>query len=221
VTLRDYVRIVARSWIVVAVSVALGLGTAGIVASTSTATYTSSAEVLFSGYVPTGGQDQAYFSGYVQSRMATYAKLAGSTSLLKSAADAIGDGETAAALSDRTTIDVSDSDTVATISVADSNAKAAARAADAVADALLEGVYALEPAFAPESTTAGNKDAKGATIQGVITREAAVPSSPSGPSLILQLLAGLLLGLLVSIGVIAFREALRGDDRPSSAAEGR
>ena len=122
-TLRDYVLIVARSWIVVAVAVAIGLVTAGIVAFTTTPTYSSSAEVLFSGYQPDGGQDQAYFSGYVQSRMPTYAKLASSTGLLESAADAIGSGESASALRGRTTIDVSESDTVATISVSDSTAK--------------------------------------------------------------------------------------------------
>ena len=81
-TLRDYVLIVARSWIVVVVTVIVGLVTAGILALAATPTYTASAQVLFTGHATTSGQDLAYVGNYVQSRMQTYKNLGTSTSLL-------------------------------------------------------------------------------------------------------------------------------------------
>ena len=220
-TLRDFVLIVARSWIVVAVSVAVGLVASGIFAFTTVPTYTASADVLFSGHDSRGGQDQAYFNGYVQSRMQSYGELANSTSLLEAAAEAIGPKQSAADLDGRVTIEVSERNTVATISVVDSTAKGAADAANAVAEALVDAVGELEPDYAPMPPTGGEDDSTEATIQGVITHEAGVPSSSDASSPYLYLLAGALGGLAISIGVIAYREALGGDDPPSSSAEDR
>ena len=59
-TLRDYVRIIARQWIVVTVAVVIGLVTAGVMALAATPTYSASTQVLFSGRATTSGQDLAY-----------------------------------------------------------------------------------------------------------------------------------------------------------------
>ena len=82
-TLRDYVLIVGRSWIVIVVTVVIGLATAGILAFAATPMYTSSAQVLFTGHATTSGQDLAYVGNYVQSRMQTYERLGTSNSILE------------------------------------------------------------------------------------------------------------------------------------------
>jgi len=219
VTLRDYVLIVARSWIVVAVTVAVGLVTAGIFALTATTTYTSSAQVLFTGHATTSGQDLAYVGNYVQSRMQTYKNLGTSTSLLESVADTIGSDETARELADRTDIQVSQLNTVATVSATDTTGKGAARTANTLGGALVSAVQNLEADNAADPKAGVSDEPAKATIEGVITGEADVPSSPSDPDIPLHLLAGLLAGLIVSIGVVALREVLRGETSTSSPGE--
>ncbi len=214
-TLRDYMLIVARNWIVVAATVSAGLATALVVVFTSTATYTSSAEVLFTGLASSSGRDRANAGKYVQSRMQTYKKLGTSTNLLESVATSLGSDETSAELSDRIEIDVSQLTTVATISATDTTAKGAARTADTVASILLDSVNKIE-SYGPTDQNDSGSDAN-VTVRGVLTGKADVPTSPSGPIIPLYLLAGALVGLATSVGVVAIREVLR---REASSSPG-
>jgi capsular polysaccharide biosynthesis protein len=211
VTLRDYVLIVARNWIVVAASVAVGLVMAAVVAFTTPTTYSSTAQVLFTGHASTSGQDLAYVGTYVQSRMQTYENLGTSTSVLESVADVLNSDETPQELADRTDIQVSQLDTVASVSATDTTAKGAADTANTLGGALLEAVRKLEADNAADPNAEGDGQPATATIQGVVTGKAEVPTSPSAPQTPLYLIAGLLAGIVVSIGVIAVREVLRGD----------
>jgi capsular polysaccharide biosynthesis protein len=216
VDLRDYVIVIARNWIIVGVTVAVGLLTAGVLAFTATTKYTASAQVLFTGHATTGGQDLAYVGNYVQSRMQTYKNLGSSTSMLESVIDALGTDETTDELADRTEITVSQISTVATVTATDTKAKGAARTANTMAAALLNAVKGLE---AENADTEGSDAGKAtATIQGVITGEATEPSSPSDPNIPFYLLAGLLAGLVVSVGVVALREVLTNESARSSSA---
>jgi capsular polysaccharide biosynthesis protein len=218
VTLRDYVLIVARNWIVVAVTVAVGLVTSAIMAFTTTTTYAASAQVLFTGHASTSGQDLAYVGNYVQSRMQTYKNLGKSTSLLESVGKAIGSDDTPRELSDRTEISVSQLNTVATVSASDTTAKGAALTANTLAGALLDSVQRLEANNAADPI--GKKKPANSTIEGVITGKAEVPTSASDPDVPLYLLAGVLAGLAVSVGVVALREVLRGEvSSPSIGAD--
>ena len=217
-TLRDYVLIVARSWIVVVATVAIGLVTAGIVALASTSMYTSSAQVLFTGHAATSGQDLAYVGNYVQSRMQTYKKLGTSANLMTTVGETLGSKESPAELAGRIEVGVTYLTTVATITAKDTTAKGAATTADTVAKALLDAVQTLEAENAAEAT-GGQEDQAAATVEGVVTGVADVPSSPSDPSIPLYLLAGALAGLAASIGVVALREVLRGEASSSPARE--
>jgi capsular polysaccharide biosynthesis protein len=172
--------------------------------------------VLFTAHDPGSGQDQAYLGSYLQSRMTTYGKLVSSTKLLAAASAAIGSGETAETLRERTEIEVSEHDTVAIVQVTDRSAKTAARAANAVAAALIADVARLEPKL----TTAPPSGDR-AAISGTVTHQAVIPSSPIAPNALLYLLAGALAGLVVSVGVIVYREAWKRDGHTSSDAEGR
>lgn len=220
VTLRDYVLAFARHWTVIASAVVAGLLTAGVAAVLTPPTYHASAQVLFTGHDSASGQDQAYMGGYVQARMATYGKLDSSTRMLTAAAEEIGSGETAETLRARTEIDVTERDTVAVVQVTDGSAEKATHAANAVAAAFLGDVARLEPGFTTERPTDGDPGLNQPTITGTVTHQAVVPSSPIAPNLPLYLLVGALGGLLVSIGVIVYREAWREGGRgPSDAGD--
>jgi capsular polysaccharide biosynthesis protein len=211
VTLRDYVLIVARNWIIVAVTVAIGVVAAGILALTATTKYTSSAQVLFTGHATTSGQDLAYVGNYVQQRMQTYKNLGTSNSILEPVVKAIGTDDTTKELADRTEISVSQLNTVATVSATDTTAKGAALTANTLAGALLNAVQKLEAGNAADPDSSGRSHQATATVQGVVTGKAEVPTSPSDPDIPFYLLVGLLAGLAVSFGVIALREVLRGE----------
>lgn len=221
VTLRDYVLAFARHWTVIAAAVVAGLVTAGVAAVLTPPTYTASAQVLFTGHDPASGQDQAYIGGYVQSRMETYGELASSTRVLTAAAKKIGSGETAEKLGDRTEIEVNERDTVAIVETTDGSAKKAARAADAVAEAFLDDVARLEPDFTTDEPTSDDPGSTQTTITGTVTQRAVVPTSPIAPNRSLYLLAGALGGLVVSVVVIVYREAVRDDGPASSDAGGQ
>jgi capsular polysaccharide biosynthesis protein len=219
VTLRDYLLIVARSWIVVVVTVVAGLATAGVLVLTTTATYTASAQVLFTGHATTSGQDLAYVGNYVQSRMQTYKNLGKSTSLLESVADAIGSDETPKELAERTEIEVSQISTVATVSATETSPKGAARTANTLAAALLHAVQELEADNAADPKANRSNKPAAATIQGVVSGKAVAPTSTSDPNIPFYLVSGVLAGLLVSIGVIGFREVLRSESSASRGGE--
>ena len=111
-------------------TVIVGLVTAGILALTATTTYTASAQVLFTGHATTSGQDLAYVGNYVQSRMQTYKNLGTSTSLLTSVARRSAPTRPHVSWHERTEIEVSQLNTVATVSATDTTAKGAAKAAN-------------------------------------------------------------------------------------------
>jgi capsular polysaccharide biosynthesis protein len=175
--------------------------------------------VLFTGHASTSGQDLAYVGNYVQSRMQTYKNLGTSTSVLESVANVLNSDETPQELADRTDIQVSQLNTVASVSATDTSAKGAADTANTLGSALLEAVHRLEADNAAEPNAEGDEKPATATIQGVVTGTAEVPTSPSAPQVPLYLIAGLLAGLVVSIGVIAVREVLRGDTSTSPGEE--
>jgi capsular polysaccharide biosynthesis protein len=97
------------------------------------------------------------------------------------------------------------------VSASDRTAKGAAETANTMAAALLETVKSLEADNADQKPGTEPETAK-ATVQGIITGKAEKPTSPSDPNVPLYLVAGLLAGLLVSVGVVAVREVLRGED---------
>ena len=134
-------------------------------------------------------------------------------------AQAIGSDETPRELADRTDIQVSQLNTVAVVSATDTTAKGAARTANTLGAALLNAVQKLEADNAADPSAPKSEEAATATIQGVVTGKAEAPKSPSDPDVPLYLLAGLIAGLVVSIGVIALREVLRGETSTSSPGE--
>jgi capsular polysaccharide biosynthesis protein len=142
--------------------------------------------------------------------MQTYKNLGTSNSILDPVAKVIGSGETAKELADRTDVEVSQINTVATVVATDTTAKGAARTANTLAGALLDAVQRLE------ADEAGSAEPAKTSVVGVISGTADVPTSPSDPDIPFFLLAGALAGLAASFGVVALREVLRGEASPST-----
>jgi capsular polysaccharide biosynthesis protein len=204
VDLRDYIVLVARSWIILSVTAAVGLATAGVLILVATPQYQSTTQVVFTAKNAANGRDMAYAGTYVQSRIQTYKDLAKSPTVMSSVIEELDLKESPANLANRTEVEVSQLDTLVEVSVEDPSAKAAARTADEVAAALLGAVSRLETADRPTAETP--------TIEGVVVGPAEVAASPADPDWRLYLLSGLLAGLLVGLAVVAVRHVLSAGD---------
>lgn len=198
--LRDYLVLVARSWIILAVTAVVGLATAGVLILVATPEYESTTKVVFTATNTANGRDMAYAGTYVQSRIQTYKDLATSPTVMSSVIQELDLEESPSHLASRTEVEVSQLDTVVALSVQDPSAKAAARTADEVAAALLGAVSRLEASDRPTEGTP--------TIEGVVVGPAEVAASPTDPDWRLYLLSGLLAGLLVGLSVVAVRHVL-------------
>ena len=143
--LRDYLVLVVRNWLIIAVTVAVGLVAAGVMIAVATPMYESKARVVFTAHDVASGQDLAYAGNYVQSRMQTYKQApATSESVMKTVVGSLGGGESTTHLAHRTSVEVSQIDTIISIAVKDESAKGAAEAANAVATSLIQTVTSLE-----------------------------------------------------------------------------
>jgi capsular polysaccharide biosynthesis protein len=202
--LRDYLLLLARHWILLAVAAVVGVAAAGVVALVTTPQYAARADVVFTAHNVDSGQDQAYAGTYVQSRVQTYRDLATSDAVLAPVIEQLELDESAADLADRTEIEVSQVDTVVGVIVEDPSAKQAAKLADAVATSLVSAVGGIERgADDPEDAP---------VVVGQLVGPADAPADPAVPNVPLHLLAGLLVGLLLGFGVVGVRHVLRAED---------
>ncbi|MCW2800863.1 MAG: chromosome partitioning protein [Aeromicrobium sp.] len=201
--LRDYLVLVARNWIILVVTMVVGLAAAGVMILIATPKYESTARVVFTAHDVNSGQDLAYAGNYVQSRMQTYKNLATSPTVMGPVVSTLGEDESTEHLAHRTTVEVSQIDTIMTIAVKDESAKTSAKAANAVAASLIGTVTKIE---------SNRTEVQGSpTVEGVTIGPAHVESSPASPNKSLYLLAGLLVGLLISVVVIAVRQVYVGE----------
>ena len=196
----DYLLVLLRNWLVIAVTVAIGL-VAGFGATLAMhKEYGASAQVLFTGHATTGGQDLAYVGSYTQSRLTTYQRLAESSSVLTVARRQLGTTEKLSDL--RTRIDLSSvqGTSIVAIKVRDKTRAGAIATATVVAALLKNSAEAIE-----NGTTKNSK----ATVTATVIGKAESPAAPVSPKLPLNLLIGALAGLAVSMGVVTVREAMR------------
>lgn len=211
--LRDYLLLVARNWIILAATTAVGLVTAGIYVLVATPMYESRAQVVFSAHNVDTGQDLAYAGNYVQGRIQTYKDLATSPTVLNAALAAMGSDETPRELAKRTVVQVSQLNTVVKIAVKDSSAKKSEVASNAVAASLIGAVTNIE--------TGKTQKADSPTVEGVVVGPAEVETKAADPNKPFYLAAGLLVGLVVGFGVIAIRRVITGEPPTAIVPEDR
>lgn len=194
----EFLRLVARGGWIILVSAIVGMVAAGVVSAATATKYTASTEIYFSASGGPKGQDLAYAATYAQARVPTFKSLATSNSVLEPAAREVGGDLTAGELGSEVSVATSLTTTVVRVSVTDPSAKRAAAAANAVSTALIAQVGLLEKT-GPDAPSA---------ITGTVVSQAGVPSSPSEPSWPLNLVVGLIAGLVVGIGAVVLRETV-------------
>lgn len=193
---RAYFAVILRHWLVIAVTVLIGMGAGFGIAQVTHKQYRATAQILFSGHATTNGQDLAYVGSYAQGRLTTYQRLGESSSVLRPVVHALGTKESLRKLRTRLELNSIQGTSILTIRATDSTRKGAEATAGAVASQLRWAVERLEN---------GSKSSARASINATIIGRAEAPKAPVRPNLPLNLLLGAFVGLVVSLSLVTLR----------------
>lgn len=196
--LRDYFRILRRSWMLIVACTLAGLLTGGAASILSAPTYTAETQLFVAIQSSGSVQELQQGNNFSQARVQSYVKTVDSPIVLQPAIDALGLSTTVEELANRVTA-TSDLDTVLiNIEVQDGSAVQAAAIAQAVADSMVQAVDSLE------------KPKSGGTspVNLSIIKPATAPLAPSSPNTRINLLVAAIVGLALGAGAALLRSTL-------------
>lgn len=196
--LRDYLRVLRRSWVLIAAFTAAGLLISGGAVLLTKPSYTANTQLFVA--IQNSGTVQELQQGniFTQARVQSYVKTVETPLVLQPAIDSLGLDVTAQDLAThiKATNDVNT--VLITIAATDSSPVQAAAIAQAVSDSLVTAVDSLEkPRIGGESP-----------VRLSVVTPAVAPSTPSAPNARLILILGLILGLLAGVALAVLRALL-------------
>lgn len=196
--LRDYLRILRRSWILIVAGILAGLLMGGGAAILTQPTYTSDTQLFVA--IQNSGSVQELQQGntFSQARVQSYVKTVTTPVVLQPAIDALGLPLTAQELSTKVAASTEVNTVLINISVTDHSAVQAAAIAQAVATSLVEAVDSLE-----KPRTGGSSP-----VSLSIITPAQAPALPSAPNTRMYLLLGLVGGLATGVAAAVLRTTL-------------
>ncbi|MCI4658226.1 polysaccharide biosynthesis tyrosine autokinase [Cryobacterium zhongshanensis] len=197
--LRDYIRILHKSWVMILVFVLVAVAAAATYSLMQTPKFSASAKVFVSTQSTGTAQDLAQGNSFSVQRVKTYSDLVAAPIVLLPVIGTLGLGITADDLAKQVTASAPLDTSIIEIAVSDTDPVRAADIANAISISLAAVVQTIET---PNIT--------GAVSPVKLTRaqEATVPSVPVSPNVPLNIALGLLVGLALGVGVAVLRETL-------------
>lgn len=211
-TLVEYLHLLKRNWLVIAVAGLLGLAASSTSLLLVEPEYTASTRL----YISAGVGDSAAASELTQSNAfavqaaSTYAGVASSPIVLQQAIDALHLDETAQHLAERTQATAKEGTALLDVAVTDPDPARAAEIANAVG-------RAFEHVLTTELETARSGDAP--LVSSTTIAPATVPARPSSPVAVTTLVAGLVGGLALGVAIGVVRRVLDTRLRTAQAIE--
>jgi capsular exopolysaccharide synthesis family protein len=202
VELRDYIRILQKSWVLIVMLTLVGVAAAATFSLMQTPKFSSSAKVFVSTSGSTTANELQQGNNFTQQRVKTYADLATTPIVLlpviaklelDRTSEQLGAEVTATAPLDTTLID---------ITVVDADPALAAEIATGVSESLTEVVQSIE------TTQATDESAASSPVRLTLVQHAAVPQRPVSPNVPLNVALGALVGLALGVGISVLRETL-------------
>ncbi|KQP57910.1 chromosome partitioning protein [Agreia sp. Leaf283] len=198
--LRDYLRILQKSWILIAILLLLGIAAAAAFSILQTPKYSSSAKVFVSTSGGSTVADLQQGNTFTQQRVKTYADLTTTPIvLLPVIADLqldLSSGELASMISASAPLDT----TLIEITVTSEDPALAAEIATAVSASLTQVVENIE--------TSGDDVQAISPVKLTLVQHAESAQAPVSPNVPLYIALGGVIGLALGVGVAALREAL-------------
>lgn len=193
--LKDYVRILKRSWILVASCALIGLLGAGIAVFLVKPSYTSETKLFVALQNSQTVSELQQGNVFTQARVQSYVGTVNTPAVLQPVIDSLGLDVSAQVLS-QSIVATSDLNTVLISITAKSESPVQAAAiAQAVGDSLVKTVDELERPAAGDASP----------VKLSIVTPAVAPTSPSSPNVRLNLILGLLVGLASGIALAVIR----------------
>ncbi|NIH66352.1 Wzz/FepE/Etk N-terminal domain-containing protein [Modestobacter marinus] len=200
--LRDVLRVIRRSWLIIVAAVVAGLLAGWLLTVFLPERYETETKVLVDPVVAVEATDSlSQASALVADRVETFAALAQTPAVLDPAIDAIDADVSSTELVDNVSAEVIPRTSIINITVEAGTPTNAAELANAIAASLITQIEGDGAAATPVSLT------------GTVVEAPEIPDELASPLLLLNLLAGLAVGLLVAFLVIVFRQALSAGTR--------
>jgi capsular exopolysaccharide synthesis family protein len=204
VELREYVRILRRSWILILVFALVGLGAGLAYSIQRTPQYEATSKVFISPAVATTVLDLDAASGYARSTARELAELAKSGLVLDPVISELQLGASAQTLAAEVSASARTNTAIIDIDVTDPDAERAAAIADAIAEELVRVGPSVTPA-SPDGVL---------SLRVTLAQQARVPANPENPRTAfnagLGALMGLAFGLCVAFLIGVFDSRIRG-----------
>lgn len=197
--LRDYIRILRKSWILITAMALLGVAASAGYSLLQTPLYSATSKVFVSTQSGGTAQDLAQGNNFTMDRVATYADVVTTPVVLLPVIAELGldvDADTLARdVRSATPINTS----LIEITVSDSDPVQAASIANAVSESLTQVVVNLETPLEEGAVS---------PVKLTLVQQATVPARPDSPNVPVNLILGLLIGLALGVGIGVLREVL-------------
>jgi len=199
VELRDYIRILRKSWVLIVLFVLVGVGAAAVLSLTQTPRYSATAKVFVSTQGAGTTTELQQGSSFTIQRVKTYSSLVKTPIVLLPVIGSLSLGITSDQLASRVTASAPVDTSIIDITVTDTDPVRAADTANALSQSLTAVVEDIE---APDDVDAVSP------VKLTRAQEATVPAVPISPDVPLNIVLGLLVGLALGVGLAILRETL-------------
>lgn len=196
--LREYLRILRRSWILIVASALTGLLLGGALALLSKPTYTAETQLFVAIQNSGSAQELQQGNSFSEARVQSYVKTIDSPAVLQPVIDSLGLDASAEQLATRVDASTQLNTVLITIEVSDQSPVQAAAIAQAVSSSLVKTVDSLE-----KPRTGGTSP-----VSLSIIKPAKAPIAPSAPNTRLSVALGLIIGLALGVGAAVLRAVL-------------
>ncbi|CAM3602774.1 polysaccharide biosynthesis tyrosine autokinase [Isoptericola cucumis] len=196
--LAEYLSVLRKHWLVIAISAVAGIVLAGLLSTATTPQYQAQSQVFVSTRSGESLGDLVAGNSFTANQVSSYTALVSSPRVLQPVIDELGLADSVDTLAERVTAESPEETVLITISVTDPQPQGAAETADAIASSLATVVAELERPSGGEPSP----------VQISTVREAQVPEGPVTPRTTLNVALGLALGLLIGVGIAVLRATL-------------
>ena len=197
--LRDYIRILRKSWVLIVLLTLVGVGAAAGYSIVQTPSYTATSKVFVSTQSSGSVADLAQGSSFINQRVQTYSDLVTTPIVLLPVIASLHltmtDSQLANAVTPTATLNTS----IIEIAVTDSNPARAAHIVNAISSSLSSVVMKIETSDSTGSVS---------PVKLTLVQVASVPTAPVSPKIPLNIALGVLVGLALGIGMAVLRETL-------------
>ena len=197
--LRDYIRILRKSWVLILVLALTGIGVASALSILQTPKFSATAKVFVSTQGSGSTSDLQQGNTFTVQRVKTYSDLVTTSVVLLPVIAALDLGIPADELAKRITASAPLDTSIINITVIDTDPVRAAGIANAASQSLTAVVQQFETSDSANATS---------TVKLTRAQEATVPSVPVSPNVPLNIALGALLGLALGVGLAVLRETL-------------